>query len=88
MTGRYQNIAERIDFMSRRHADRDRLLIELERHMVEAEIDRALALRELARHTSTAALAERWNVSQRTVERWVQAAVNTIATKTVASVSP
>jgi len=84
---RYTTIAERIDFLGRRHADRGHELIELERHMVEAEIDQALALRELARHAGTAALAERWGVSRRTVERWVQTAISTIATKTVASVS-
>jgi hypothetical protein len=67
---RFDRIAARIDFMSRRHADRSRELFELERHMVEAEIDRLAAIREIIRVVGVNGVAERYGVSTRTVRRW------------------
>lgn len=80
-TARYALIAERIDFMSRRHADRSRELCELERHMVEAEIDRLAALRDLIRAVGVNGVAERFGVSSRTVRRWRESACAKIGHK-------
>jgi hypothetical protein len=81
MTSGYRTIAERIDFMSRRHADRGHELIELERHMIEAEIDRLRALNALIAAIGTKAVAERFGVSGRTVRRWRNSSLNKIGQK-------
>lgn len=81
MTSGYRTIAERIDFMSRRHTDRDRELIELERHMVDAEIDRMRALNAIIATIGIRATAERFDVSDRTVRRWRTSLLNKIGQK-------
>lgn len=81
MTSGYRTIAERIDFMSRRHTDRDRELIELERHMVDAEIDRMRALNAIIAAIGIRATAERFDVSDRTVRRWRTSLLNKIGQK-------